>query len=97
MEELRDELRSSEEEGMELLGSRVDYQQFLASNVWKDLQREWEHWKQDIFNQLGVTGSITVIRKLQGNLQALERVLMWPAYVWEQLIEREKEIRDGRS
>lgn len=60
-----------------------ELQQFISSNMWNTMCREMQVWLIDIQEQLEVTTEVDILRKLQGNAEAVRRFLELP----EQLIE----------
>jgi len=64
---------------------------FINSNIWKDLSYEVSRWLDDIRNQLEVENNSDIIRKLQGNAEAVNRFLRLPEVLVEAM-----EIDHGR-
>lgn len=58
-----------------------ELQNFIQSNVWRVLSNELQVWLNDIRAQLEVTEQIDVLRKLQGNAEAVRRALELPQHL----------------
>jgi hypothetical protein len=61
-----------------LYSTETDLRNFLSSNIWRDLSNEMDAWMQDIRAQLEVTQEIDILRRLQGNVEAVHRFLDLP-------------------
>jgi hypothetical protein len=81
MEQFQDNLDSSARE----------LRDFLISSVWRDMRGEMLLWLDDIRSQLEVESNLDVIRKLQGNAEAVNKFLRLPEVLAEAL-----EIEHGR-
>jgi hypothetical protein len=55
-----------------------ELQNFISSNIWTTMCREMQTWLIDIHEQLEVTTEADILRKLQGNAEAVRRFLELP-------------------
>lgn len=67
----------------ELRSNITEVRQFMHSNVWRDMHSEMEAWLNDIRDQLEQAQELDILRRLQGNAEAVNRFLQLP----ESLIE----------
>jgi hypothetical protein len=63
--------------------TEYELQNFISSQIWNTMCREMQIWLIDIHEQLEVTTETDILRKLQGNAEAVRRFLELP----EQLLE----------
>lgn len=75
----------------ELNSSARELRDFILSAVWRDLRSEMFQWLDDIRTQLEVEDQLDVIRKLQGNAEAVNKFLRLPEILAESM-----EIENGR-
>lgn len=54
------------------------WEEFVKSSVWADFQSNLAAWISDIRDQLEATQEHNVLLRLQGNAEALRRVLVLP-------------------
>lgn len=74
-----------------LRSTKVELESFLASSVWHDLYNEFSIWIEDIQTQLEIETDKNVLRKLQGNIEAVRRAQELPNRLIFSLKEMEKE------
>lgn len=75
----------------ELNSSARELRDFILSAVWRDLRSEMFQWLDDIRTQLEVEDQLDIIRKLQGNAEAVNKFLRLPEILAESM-----EIENGR-
>jgi hypothetical protein len=75
----------------DLTSSARELRDFILSAVWRDLRNEMFQWLDDIRTQLEVEDQLDVIRKLQGNAEAVNKFLRLPEILAESV-----EIENGR-
>lgn len=66
------------------------WEEFLKSSIWADFQSNLAAWIFDIRNQLESSQDHDVVLRLQGNVEALRRVLLLPESV---LFELEQQLK----
>jgi hypothetical protein len=59
-----------------LKSSRHQRAEFFRSFIWQDIQTEFLEWLEQIRTELEVEDDIDIIRRLQGNAEALRKMLM---------------------
>ena len=64
---------------------------FIISSVWRDLRNEITQWLDDIRTQLEVESNVDIIRRLQGNAEAINKFLRLPEVLAESM-----ELENGR-
>ena len=64
---------------------------FIISSVWRDLRNEVTQWLDDIRTQLEVESNVDIIRRLQGNAEAINKFLRLPEVLAESM-----ELENGR-
>jgi len=62
----------------ELRSNITEMRQFMYSNVWRDITNEMQAWLEDIRTQLEQAQDLDVLRRLQGNAEAVNRFLELP-------------------
>ena len=76
-----------------ILGTVEDYEEFLKSNIWKDIQSNYERWLDDIRNGLESEQDAITIRELQGSAKAVRNALNLPEIILMQLKEEDQDER----
>jgi hypothetical protein len=56
---------------------------FIISAIWRDLRDELHQWLEDIRNQLEIESNVEIIRRLQGNAEAVNRFIRLPEVMVE--------------
>lgn len=74
-----------------LISSSREFRDFIISNIWRDIRSELLLWLDDIRSQLEVANEVEVLRKLQGNAEAVNRMLRLP-----EILAEAAEIENGR-
>lgn len=67
----------------ELNTSPREFRDFILSPIWRDLRSELFQWIDDIRTQLEVESNVDVIRRLQGNAEAVNKFLRLPEVLAE--------------
>lgn len=75
-----------------LISSSRELRDFILSSVWRDIRSELLLWLDDIRSQLEVANEVEVLRKLQGNAEAVNRMLRLP-----EILAEAAEIDNGRK
>lgn len=68
-----------------LYSTESDLRNFLASSVWRDMANEMNLWLSDIREQLETTAELEILRRLQGNAEAVRRFLDLPQTLLDNL------------
>jgi hypothetical protein len=63
--------------------TEYELQNFISSQIWNTMCREMQIWLIDIHEQLEVTTETDILRKLQGNAEAVRRFLELPERLLE--------------
>lgn len=63
--------------------SPEEIRSFISSRMWQDMCSDMNAWRDDIREQLEVQEDINVIRRLQGNIEAVHRFLDLPRVLLE--------------
>lgn len=61
--------------------SYAQYQEFVDSFIWKDMETELNFWLSDIKNRLVTENDVDEIRKFQGRAEAIAELLEFPARI----------------
>lgn len=69
----------------EFASSAHELREFVRSNIWRDLKDELNIWLDDIRTQLEVESNVDVIRRLQGNAEAVNKILRLPEILAESM------------
>lgn len=73
----------------EYRSTALAFQDFLTSTVWIDIVYELTRWIEDLRRELESpdrTDDIGLVRQLQGNIEAVRKVLQMPLEIAENII-----------
>ena len=75
--------------GKEYSSTALSFQDFMTSTIWRDIVYELEQWIKDLHKELESpdrTDDIRLVRQLQGNIEAVRKVLQMPQEIVENIL-----------